>query len=273
MERLSATDLNSVLDVARNLGAMAEAGELRAGVLGQLRRLVSCDTLSYNELAPAAGQATVAAVDPEEILWNGAEELFGAYAHQNPLIAAAAARPGDVGVRKFSDLISTRHLHSLDIYNLIYRQIDVEHQIAFTLPAPSSLVVGFALNRNGRQPDFSERDRSVLEAVRPFVVQAYETIAVRARLAAHERRAAHMCEQASPPHSEVMLGFGLTAREVEVLGLLAGGLANAEIAGELGLSERTVAKHLEHIYAKLGVRNRTAAVARAREIAALAESL
>jgi DNA-binding CsgD family transcriptional regulator len=271
MERLSATDLNRVLDVARNLGAMAEVGGLRAGVLGQLRRLVSCDTLSYNELAPAAGQATVAAVDPEEILWDGAEELFGAYAHQNPLIAAAA-RPGDVGVRKFSDLISTRRLHSLDIYNLVYKQIDVEHQIAFTLPAPSSLVVGFALNRNGRQPDFSERDRSVLEAVRPFVVQAYETAAVRARLAAHERRAARLREQA-PPHSEVLRRFGLTAREVEVLGLLDGGLSNAEIAGELALSERTVAKHLEHIYAKLGVRNRTAAVARAREIPATAESL
>ncbi|WP_194831865.1 response regulator [Nocardia sp. XZ_19_369] len=61
----------------------------------------------------------------------------------------------------------------------------------------------------------------------------------------------------------------LSAREIEVLRLVADGRANREIAKELFLSETTVKSHLVHIYAKLGVRSRTSAVARAREQGAI----
>ncbi len=54
---------------------------------------------------------------------------------------------------------------------------------------------------------------------------------------------------------------GLTAREVEVLRLVATGLSNTEIADELTLSEKTVARHLSNIFTKLGVASRTAAAA------------
>ncbi len=57
--------------------------------------------------------------------------------------------------------------------------------------------------------------------------------------------------------------LGLTAREGEVLSWLSKGKANRDIAQILGLSPRTVDKHLEQIYAKLGVENRTAAAAMA----------
>jgi len=61
----------------------------------------------------------------------------------------------------------------------------------------------------------------------------------------------------------------LSPREIEVLRLVADGSSNREIAKELFLSETTVKSHLVHIYAKLGVRSRTSAVARARQQGAI----
>lgn len=64
-----------------------------------------------------------------------------------------------------------------------------------------------------------------------------------------------------------LAGPKLTAREGEVLRLLAAGLAPAQIASELSISPKTVATHVEHIYAKLGVHTRAQAVARAFRLA------
>jgi DNA-binding response OmpR family regulator/DNA-binding CsgD family transcriptional regulator len=61
--------------------------------------------------------------------------------------------------------------------------------------------------------------------------------------------------------SEFSRELGLTGREGEVLSWLSKGKSNRDIAQILGLSPRTVDKHLEQIYAKLGVENRTAAAA------------
>ena len=62
---------------------------------------------------------------------------------------------------------------------------------------------------------------------------------------------------ASPPNYPA----GLTAREVEVLRLVARGLTSTAIADELGLSEKTIAHHLTHIFNKTGSENRAAAAA------------
>jgi DNA-binding NarL/FixJ family response regulator len=58
---------------------------------------------------------------------------------------------------------------------------------------------------------------------------------------------------------------GITDRESEVLDLLARGLTNAAIADRLGLSGKTVRNHVSNIFSKLGVADRAAAVAKARD--------
>lgn len=57
----------------------------------------------------------------------------------------------------------------------------------------------------------------------------------------------------------------LSAREIEILTALASGASNRELAQQLFISEATVKTHLVHIYQKLGVDNRTAAVGVARQ--------
>ena len=89
-------------------------------------------------------------------------------------------------------------------------------------------------------PDFSERDRAVLTLLRPHLHQAY--------LDAERRRR-------PVPR--------LTPRQRELLRLVAAGHTNTQIARHLGISDGTVRTHLEHIYERLHVSSRTAAVTRA----------
>jgi len=76
---------------------------------------------------------------------------------------------------------------------------------------------------------------------------------------------------ASTPAAPVAAGLSepLTDRELEVLGLLAAGMANKQIARQLVVASETAKKHVSHVLGKLGAANRTQAVARARELGIL----
>ncbi|HEX3791505.1 MAG TPA: LuxR C-terminal-related transcriptional regulator [Pseudonocardiaceae bacterium] len=62
------------------------------------------------------------------------------------------------------------------------------------------------------------------------------------------------------------LPYGLSIRELEVLTLIVGGFTNVQIAHRLLIAPKTVAKHIEHVLGKLGVRSRTEAAVRATRI-------
>lgn len=68
-------------------------------------------------------------------------------------------------------------------------------------------------------------------------------------------------EHAPAPSATGLKSFRLTRREAEVLAWVAVGKTNQDIAAILAISSRTVKKHLEHVYQKLGVETRTAAAA------------
>jgi DNA-binding CsgD family transcriptional regulator len=157
------------------------------------------------------------------------------------------ARSGDLrSIVKYSDFYSARQWHSTAMYTDYVRLKGDEHCLMLCLPeAPQGTTatperhVRLYIIR-GPGPDFSERDRALLVLLRPHLHQAY--------LAAERRR--HPVPR-------------LTPRQNELLRLLAAGHTNTQIARQLGISEGTVRTHLEHIYDKLGVSSRTAAVTRA----------
>ncbi|MEY9854601.1 DNA-binding NarL/FixJ family response regulator [Catenulispora sp. GAS73] len=91
-------------------------------------------------------------------------------------------------------------------------------------------------------------DRSVLDpAVQHHVVDAIAAIAA--------------APTATAPRADPPLPAGLTPREAQVLELIARGLANAEIAQRLAVSETTVKSHINHLLPKIGARDRAQAVA------------
>jgi DNA-binding CsgD family transcriptional regulator len=83
-----------------------------------------------------------------------------------------------------------------------------------------------------------------------------------------ERDALLLEERAGPPSPGALEALGLTRRQTQVLALVARGDTDIQAGRRLGISPRTVDKHLERIYRALGVTSRTAAVARAFQSAA-----
>jgi DNA-binding CsgD family transcriptional regulator len=133
-------------------------------------------------------------------------------------------------------------------YRFLDKPQGIEDMISvFLTPSNGTLVM---LQAGTRGPSFS-----------PALVRlAGEFAAVANSLLIARGGFAHRPQTAASPN--------LTAREVEILNWVENGKRNTEIASILGLSPHTIRKHLENIFAKLGVETRTAAVAAIREATA-----
>jgi DNA-binding NarL/FixJ family response regulator len=120
-------------------------------------------------------------------------------------------------------------------------------------------VLAVALSR--RRRDYTDLERNVAEQARPFLIQAYRNAI------AYDLLRADAARLTSSALIEPLLAARLTNREAEVLSSVALGRSNQHIAALLGISPRTVGKHLEHSYRKLGVTDRWAAAACVWELA------
>ncbi len=167
--------------------------------------------------------------------------------HEHPLINHYRATGSGEPVM-ISDFLSREQFHRLGLYAEFFRGIPVEHQVAVSLPGPDQEVIGVALSR--AHHDFCDEDRALLSVLRPALTAAL--LRARRRQQAGQALTAMTCSGLAD----------LTERETQILRLVADGRTNASIAHELEVSPRTVAKHLEHIYRKLEVSSRAAAVSR-----------
>jgi DNA-binding CsgD family transcriptional regulator len=347
MERLRARDLRAVLAAVERLAPGDLSTPFPERALAAVSGLVGAEIYAYNQI-DVGWRRAVGVWRPPEAFAPGDVEIFARYAYQHPVLRYNQ-RTGDGSPHALSDFLSTRQLHQLDLYQLLYRPVRAEHQVAMMVAGPP--VVGLALNRS--RGDFSERERLMLDLLRPHVIHAYQASVAVARLtealAASEQgvillnrtgEVAFMSDRGGrwlgdyfgpltaasrelpePVHAWVQglqaqralgddaplpagplvveqegrrlrlrfvvagraeehdrllleeermdLGSaaGLSPRESEILWHVAAGLTDAEIATTLSLSPRTVQDHLQQIYRKLDVSSRTAALARARELA------
>jgi predicted ATPase/DNA-binding CsgD family transcriptional regulator len=104
--------------------------------------------------------------------------------------------------------------------------------------------------------------RSQVAAVRPLIDEAaWETAWAEGRAMSPEQVVEYALDRSTIPEPVAPEPYpaGLSAREVEVLRLVATGLTNAEVAKKLFISSRTVNRHLNSVYQKLGVSSRAAA--------------
>jgi DNA-binding NarL/FixJ family response regulator len=138
---------------------------------------------------------------------------------------------------------------SLDEAEATARGEQVKFELAQTLVAQADL----AIAEGGRGA--RERAREKLAEAQALYAEFGNETEVRRMDAALRRHTRGRTAQSPRLHA------GLSAREIEVLRLVASGRSNREIASDLVLSEKTVENHLTRIYGKIGAENRAAAAA------------
>ncbi|HEX3615093.1 MAG TPA: helix-turn-helix transcriptional regulator [Solirubrobacteraceae bacterium] len=226
---------------------LLELEEFRDGLLDALRGAVPAEWAAISDVGPDA-ESIVEIIDPA--FPAAQEEAFRRLYRQNPLVEHFA-RTRDGRPLRFSDVITRRQLHALELYAEVYRPVGIEYQIAFTLPHEAGRILGVVLCRG--QSDFSDAERDLLEAARPFLIQAYRNAIHYSELLI-VRRSRPRSEPA--PELSALVDLGLTRRQAQILQLLCVGAADRDIATHLGISPRTVQKHLERCYRLLGVSQR-----------------
>jgi len=347
MTQLSSNDYNLLLDFVGKLHVFRSRSTLRAWLLDDaLPRLVPSDWLSYNEVDLLNPHNTIAVLKPEsDLFFQRLFPRFKELAHQHPLIVRQMESV-DFPVHKISDFLTGKAYHKLELYREVYQPMGVEYQMAATIRISPNQITAFALSRHA--PDYTERDRTVLELLRPHLVVAFNNLDLlqsqRAlldgtELAMKELSSATLMVDAqglilyhtgpgrqwigagspgrlpapiahwlnalctngnrevlrwnsgggdiliravptsSPERHLLVLSkrnnssrngaaagvAGLSRREQEVARWIREGKTNGQIAVIMGISPRTVQKHIENIFEKLGVDSRVAVATRLQD--------
>ncbi|MGW2424813.1 response regulator transcription factor [Streptomyces sp. NPDC001709] len=139
---------------------------------------------------------------------------------------------------------------------LLGETLDVDHVLGVPLPESTAPVTGCLVYRAGR--DFTDDHLAMAERAQPLLA----AVERQRRLLQEWRRA---LGPAGAP-DERAADCALTPRETTVLLLLTDALTADAIGRRLGISVRTVHKHVENIYRKLGTRDRLGTVLRAQQL-------
>lgn len=371
MNDLTQEDFHNILEFVRELYVPCSLETFQTHVLGILPRVVSSDNSAFSAFnlqsrtAAIQNRALIAELPPNFPENEQLERVAHQHFYEHPLVAHYW-QTGDGRAYKISDFLSESELHRLEgLYQQFMRPMGMADMMTITIPnsltTPSESrpywreesTMNIALNRSERS--FSERDRLVLNLLRPHLAQAYQNakaltqiqhqlmqltqvveplgailLAVDGQVRWMTQRAWELLrqyfqfsssqgdrlpetlhrwvkyqisrltqnddipspwlplrleqegkhlvirlaiapsqeqylllleeEQSLSPSVASLELLGLTKREAEVLFWATQDKSDMEIASILGCSTGTVKKHLEHIYQKFGIHNRTAAV-------------
>jgi DNA-binding NarL/FixJ family response regulator len=238
-----------LLELMGEVIGLLELPELMDGVLDALLRAMPAKWASLNEVGP---DGVVALVKPElDEKWFA---RFAELAHENP-IYQRWMETRDGRAYRFCDVTTREELEATRLYREVYEPLGIRYQVAVSLPSDPDRVLAIVMHREDRE--FSDSERDLLNRARPFLIQVYRNAIAYSELL---RGSSELLNGALEAH-------GLTAREAEVTKLVALGGSNRDVAERLEVSDRTVQKHLERAYRKLGVTSRSAAAARAWQLA------
>ena len=198
------------------------------------------DDIARVKLLPAVGEIAIAAGDPARAREAVDSLATSQEARPARLLAATVARlDGEVLIAVGDDKAALARLRTAES---IWQELDAPYDLAKVRADLGQVLMGLG-DADGAALEFDAALRTFRELGAEPDIHRLERMA--------DRRAS--------------MPGGLSGREAEVLRMVAAGHTNRAIASELGLSERTIDRHVSNIFTKLGVSSRTAATAFAVE--------
>lgn len=233
-----------VIDLAHDLAAIAGSADYDDQAAALLATLLPSDDLIWAHVDLTTVSATVRGAGAKE---NAARaSALANYGHTHEGLRSYERTPNDVAPRRISDVTTTAAWHATALYNELYRQFGPAHQLGLlTSMAGHGMGSGWTFTRTGS--DFTDDEVALAGRMLPVLIALD---AVRAP------EPAQPCARLKP-------------REVVLLTHLATGLTARSIGYQMGISERTVRKHLGELYAVLHCNDRLVAVQRARDVGVL----
>jgi DNA-binding CsgD family transcriptional regulator len=255
-------DLRAVLAFVEQLLEVRSFATVETVLLPGLAGLLSSDMAAYHHV---------------DLRWDALEEIdvFWPYEHflplapaynsvmrDHPFVRGFAQLPRDP--MRITDFLSEREwLHS-SVYAESHGPLGARQQLSYVLASRGSRLRAVTVAR--ARSAYTDRERDLL----PLVGAHLKAALTRAYAGPGGGRALRLVPTVEPVvlgrHDRVLhavpapSGSPLTDREHEVMELVAVGLTNTQVARRLQVADGTVAKHLEHVYGKLGVDNRIAAL-------------
>lgn len=207
-------------------------------LLDPIARLIGSDIVGWHEV-PMGGGSVRTELWPDQALQPLAEQRMREYQTTHPLLEHYATTK-TLDVLDPRDVCSVNEWRRSSTYRVIKVEFGVTQQLAIPISVGDGMLGAYALGRQGRAYRNGER----------FAASWVQRVL---RSAQAQRAGMLPRSPASIRHLNPRGGPTLTEREVAVLSALASGRTRAATARLLRMSPRTLDKHVEHIYAKLGV--------------------
>jgi DNA-binding CsgD family transcriptional regulator len=249
LEDITAVEFDNVL---QKVYAATDPDEFPGMVMPMLLELTSsqCVGLCANALLPGDPYIAVAfARQPDRPRW---QQYPQASFHDHPSYQYAAT-PAPLHAIRLTDHFPNRAaIEATRYFQEILRPLGLKYEVTLLLDTPLGQRLGISIARS--DADYSNVELELLQ-----------------RLGAHLQRAFHHAQTVAQLHgaqgrAAAWRDVELTPRESEILRWVATGRTNGDIATLIGVGPSTVKTHLEHIFQKLGVKNRAAATAALRDL-------
>jgi DNA-binding CsgD family transcriptional regulator len=226
----------------------ASASDLLEGMVDLITALIKCDDVLWTEIDGNTSTAVVGRGRPLTTDTKFGKNL-SRYGLEHPSVRSYLTAGDDQHPRRVSDVASQRDWRSSAVYTDVFRSEQAPYQLSLVVSLAGGVGRGWVLTRSSS--DFSDRDLEAATMSLPVLV-----------LLDHLRGAQLGAPKPPAPARESQIPT-LTSREHQVLVLIAEGLTAGAIGRHLGITEETVRKHCQHLYNKMGCRDRLTAVLRA----------